>query len=85
MKYILLTLLLTGCTTVPVVAKFPEAPSQLLEACPELQKLNDQAKLSDISKTAVLNYTTYYQCTSKTEAWIDWYRTQKKIFEGITK
>jgi hypothetical protein len=83
MKYILLALLLTGCTTVPVVAKFPEAPPQLMEACPELQKLNEQAKLSDVSKNVALNYSTYYQCAVKNDAWIEWYQIQKKIFEGL--
>lgn len=84
MKYLLLVLLLTGCsTTVPVTASFPEAPSTLLEQCVDLQKLNNDAKLSDVTKSVVLNYTTYYQCAVKHDAWIEWYRTQKAIFEKI--
>jgi hypothetical protein len=86
MKYltILFVALLTGCsTTVPVVAKFPEAPSKLLVKCPQLNKVNDDAKLSDIAKTITVNYTEYYTCAVKNDAWIEWYQVQKTIFEGL--
>ena len=76
--------LLVGCsTTVPVVAKFPEVPEKLLVKCPQLQKVNDDAKLSDISKTITVNYTEYYTCAVKNDAWIEWYQVQKIIFEGL--
>ena len=75
---------LAGCsTTVPVTAKFPAVPNRLLEKCPNLQKLDDDAKLSDVSKTVTLNYTTYYECAVKGDAWIEWYQIQKKIFEEL--
>jgi hypothetical protein len=84
MKYLLLALMLTGCsTTVPVTASFPEAPATLLQQCVDLQKLNDDAKLSDVTKSVALNYTTYYQCAVKNDAWIEWYRAQKAIFEKL--
>ena len=86
MKYltILLVTLLTGCsTTVPVVAKFPEVPKHLLVKCPQLNKVNDDAKLSDIAKTITVNYTEYYTCAVKNDAWIEWYQVQKTIFEGL--
>ncbi len=86
MKYltILFVALLTGCsTTVPVVAKFPEVPQHLLVKCPQLNKVNDEAKLSDISKTITMNYTEYYTCAVKNDAWIEWYQVQKNIFEGL--
>jgi len=86
MKYltILFVALLTGCaTTVPVVAKFPEVPQHLLVKCPQLNKVNDDAKLSDIAKTIASNYTEYYICAVKNDAWIEWYQVQKIIFEGI--
>jgi len=74
----------TGCsTTVPVVAKFPAVPVTLLEKCPTLQKVTDDAKLSDISKTITVNYTTYYECAVKHDAFIDWYQVQKNIFESV--
>jgi hypothetical protein len=84
MKYLLLLLIITGCsTTVPIVAKFPEIPEKLLVKCPQLEKLEDDSKLSDISKTITKNYTTYYECAVRDDAWIEWYQTQKQIFEGI--
>ena len=85
MKYLLIILMLTGCsTTVPVTAKFPDAPGNIaMTACPQLQKLNEDAKLSDISKTVSVNYGTYYECAVKTDAWIEWYQIQKRIFEGV--
>jgi hypothetical protein len=86
MKYliVLFVALLTGCsTTVPVVAKFPEVPKHLLVKCPQLNKVNDDAKLSDISKTITGNYTEYYTCAVKNDAWIEWYQIQKKIYEGL--
>jgi hypothetical protein len=84
MKYILLLLIVSGCsTTVPVTAKFPDVPERLLAKCPQLEKLENEAKLSDISKTITNNYTTYYECAVKDDAWIEWYQTQKQIFEGI--
>jgi hypothetical protein len=77
----------SGCSTpVPVTAKFPEAPGKLAtQPCPDLQKLKDDAKLSDVSRTVTLNYSSYYECAVKTDAWIEWYQVQRKIFEGAGK
>ena len=84
MRYLLLVLILTGCsTTVPVTAKFPNVPERLLVRCPQLEKLENEAKLSDISKTITNNYTTYYECAVKNDAFIEWYQTQKRIFESV--
>ncbi len=85
MKYlILITLLLSGCsTTVPVTAKFPEVPKNIMAKCVQLQNLPDDAKLSDVSKTITINYSTYYECAVKTDAWIEWYQLQKNIFESV--
>lgn len=84
MKYIILLLMIGCSTTVPVTVKFPEAPGNVaMTACPQLQKLAEDAKLSDISKTVSVNYGTYYECAIKTDAWIEWYKIQKHIFEGI--
>jgi len=80
---LLLTALLGCSTTVPVTAKFPEVPERLLEKCPQLKKLEEEAKLSDITKTVTVNYTTYYECAVKNDAWIEWYNIQKHIFEGV--
>ena len=83
MKYLLLILLLTGCsTTVPVTAKFPEAPTELLLKCPALKQLEEDVKL-DVAKNITYNYTLYNECVIKHDAWIEWYQSQKKIFESV--
>ena len=84
MRYLLLVLILTGCsTTVPVTAKFPNVPERLLVRCPQLEKLENEAKLSDISETVTNNYTTYYECAVKHDAFVEWYKIQKNIFESV--
>jgi hypothetical protein len=81
---IILVLLVSGCsTTVPVKAKFPEVPERVLTKCPQLEKLGNEVKLSDISKTITVNYTTYYECAVKHDAFIEWYQVQKNIYESV--
>lgn len=82
---VMLVFAITGCSTaVPVTAKFPEPPGKLAtQRCPDLQKLKDDAKLSDVSKTVTVNYNTYYECAIKADAWQEWYEVQKRIFEGV--
>lgn len=86
MKYILaaaMLVLLTGCVTVPVAQKFPEVPSILLENCEDLIKLENDAKLSEVARTVVSNYTKYNECALKNESWIEWYKKQKQLFEEL--
>lgn len=84
MKYLLFLLVLTGCsTTVPVTAKFPVVPEKLLVKCPQLEKLENEAKLSDISKTVINNYTSYYECAVKHDGFVEWYNIQKNIFDKV--
>jgi hypothetical protein len=86
MKYatIILALMLSACaTSVPITAKFPDVPDRLQVICPELQKLSDDAKLSEVNKTIVKNYTTYYECAVKLDGWIEWYNIQKHIWNEI--
>ena len=88
MKYaVLLAVLLSACSTVvPVTVKFPEPPGRgAVTACPALQKLKDDAKLSDVATTVTVNYGTYYECAVKADAWQEWYGIQKHIFEGAGK
>jgi hypothetical protein len=84
---IMLVLAITGCATaVPVTARFPDPPGSLAtQSCAELQKLKEDARLSDISRTVTVNYSSYYECAVKTDAWIEWYKIQKIIFEGVAK
>jgi hypothetical protein len=84
---LLLIMLLTACTVlVPVKQKFPEPPAlQALVPCPQLQKLEPGALLSDVAKTVTVNYTEYYVCAIKTDAWQEWYQKQEFIFESVNK
>lgn len=77
----------SGCSTVvPVTAKFPDAPGKgAMEKCPDLKKLNDDAKLSGVATTVADNYGAYYLCAIKTDTWIEWYQIQKQIYEGAAK
>ncbi len=79
---ILLALLLAGCTTAPVVMKFPEKPQET-DVCPELAKVPEQPKISEVTTTVVKNYGTYYECAVKVDTWNEWYEKQKKIFESV--
>jgi hypothetical protein len=83
---ILSAFILTGCSTaVPVTAKFPEVPEILTNQCPPLKQLKDDSKLSEISKTVVDNYTSYYECAAIVQNWNDWYQIQKNIYEKAGK
>ena len=84
MKYLILVLMFAGCsTTVPVTSKFPEPPKYSLQSCPQLQLLKEGSKLSDVATTVTINYSTYYECVVKNDAWIEWYQIQKHIFESV--
>ena len=72
---IVFVLLMTGCSTT--------VPQGLLTPCPQLEKLDNGPKLSDVAKTVTTNYTTYYECAIKSDAWIEWYQVQKAIFESV--
>ena len=90
MKNILLfcvAVLLTGCTTtVPVTAKFPEAPEILLVECDKLDKIGkDKVYFSDFLKTVVGNYNKYHMCAAQNAAWKEWYHKQKEIFDNVSK
>ena len=84
---IIMILAVSGCSTaVPVTARFPEPPGKgAMTGCPALQKLNNGARLSDVADTVTVNYSTYYECAVKTDAWQEWYRIQKHISEGAGK
>jgi hypothetical protein len=86
MKYsiIALTILLSACTTVPVDRKFPSVPTELQQACPDLKTINTETtKLSEVVDVVVTNYGQYKECQVKVDSWIDWYNTQKQIFESV--
>jgi hypothetical protein len=77
-------LLLSGCaSSVPVAMKFPEVPADMLVACPDLKLAPDTTKLSEVLPVVADNYGQYYSCKDNTDSWIEWYNTQKKIFDSV--
>lgn len=74
--------MLTGCMAVPVKRTFPAAPEMIMKPCPPLeQTAPGTAKLSEILNVVTENYTKYHECQINQETWIEWYTTQKKIFD----
>jgi hypothetical protein len=86
MKKLLLlvpTLLLTGClTTAP---KFPDLPSEISQTCPELKEAEKSPDMSKLLDTVVQNYGTYYECRVKIDAFIEWHKSQKKVYDNAVK
>lgn len=82
---VVLVLSLLGCSVVtPVKRTFPERPAELTKGCPELQEATaDTKELSRLLDVVVVNYSTYYECRVKMEAWDEWYQEQKKIFDEV--
>lgn len=85
MRFLIITalVLLTGCTTaVPIKRVFPEAPSVLMNKCPDLKQIPEETtKLSEMLATVSKNYSTYHECQYLIERWHEWYQIQKNIFE----
>jgi starvation-inducible outer membrane lipoprotein len=78
-----LTFLLAGCVGVPVERNFPGVPESFKQSCPELQTVrDDNTQLSELMVVVTSNYKQYHECQIKVEAWQEWYKTQKKLFEG---
>lgn len=83
-KFLLIPLIaLVGCTTTPVKRNFPAVPQEIMVACPELKQTQQTEKLSDVLKVVTENYGQYHECRAKVDAWIDWYKTQKDIFDSV--
>ncbi|CAB4129342.1 hypothetical protein UFOVP112_440 [uncultured Caudovirales phage] len=76
--------LLTGCLNTPVARHFPEVPDELKTACPSLEQVDpNTTKLSEVVRVVTDNYTQYHECRVKVDAWIEWYKTQRSIFEEV--
>lgn len=81
---IIILLLLSGCTTVPVSRDFPVAVNELMQACPDLQQTAPgTTKLSEVLSIVATNYGQYHECRAKVDAWIKWYGDQKKVYETV--
>lgn len=76
---------LAGCVhTVPVTMSFPQVPEELKVSCPDLQQIPPKTKkLSEVVTVVAKNYGQYQECQVKVNAWVQWYITQKKIFEEV--
>lgn len=82
--YLIPVLFLVGCLNTPVKRTFPNVPEDLLKACPDLELIKpDTDKLSDVLLVVTDNYGEYHQCRIKVDAWIEWYKTQKIIFDSV--
>jgi hypothetical protein len=87
MKYLIIlsAVLVASCsTTVPLTPRFPEAPATLLTSCPKQLEIveGDTVTIVDFTKIVVRNYGTYHECAAKYDSWIEWYQTQKKLWEA---
>jgi hypothetical protein len=75
---------LTGCLNTPVSRHFPEVPEDLKTACPSLEQVDpNTTKLSEVIVVVTDNYTQYHECRVKVDAWIEWYKTQRAIFDSV--
>lgn len=78
---VILTLLsLTSCTTA-VKREFPSIPPSLTTTCQELILVDDNATFSAVLSVVTDNYARYHECKLKSEMWLNWYNTQKAIFD----
>lgn len=82
--YVFVCLITTGCaSTQPVTMSFPNSIPELMKKCDQLKTIQDNnVPITDLMETIVENYTLYYECANKVEAWQKWYTEQKKIYEN---
>jgi hypothetical protein len=79
----LIVVMIVGCSTVPVERKFPAAPKELMDPCPDLKQTQNTDKLSEVLTVVVENYGQYHECKLKANSWMEWYKTQKSIFDSV--
>ncbi len=76
--------MLAGCLSTPVKRTFPEVPKEVMQACPDLKTVEEgTTKLSEVLKVVTANYAQYHECKITVDAWIEWYTTQKDIFDSV--
>lgn len=81
---ILSALLLTACTSIPVVSKFPELPKELDVACVELKTLEGKTTtLSKLMDTVAVNYNAYHVCSATNESLREWIKRQIEIHNSL--
>jgi hypothetical protein len=80
----ILAVSLSACVSVPVERKFPQAPEELMAACPDLKTIPEgTTQLSVVVQAVSANYGQYQLCQTKTSTWVEWYNKQKDIFESV--
>lgn len=81
---LLMPFLLAGCLATPVKRTFPEVPNDLKVACPDLKTIEpNTTKLSEVITVVTENYGQYQECKIKVDTWIEWYNSQKEIFDSV--
>ena len=84
LSVIVLSLLLTGCITVPVDREFPKIPPSLQTGCPTLGEVpTNTTKLSEVLVVVTNNYALYQECQVKINTWQSWYKEQQRIFNSV--
>lgn len=81
---LVLVIVLAGCQSVPVVPKWPEVPTELLQACPDLKTVDPKNdKLSVLVETVADNYKEYSGCKDKVDDWVTWYKGQQDLWKSL--
>lgn len=81
---LLLPFLLAGCLATPVKRNFPDVPEDMKVSCPALAEVDTTTtKLSTVVGVVSENYGKYQECKIQVDLWIDWYKTQREIFESV--
>ena len=79
-----LAISLVACVSVPVERSFPKVPPELMMSCSPLQVMDPETtRLSAVVQIVVANYGQYQACDNRVDTWIEWYRTQKTIFDSV--
>ena len=66
--------------------RWPAVPAELTTPVNDLTPLpEDKKTLTDLLENVNNNYGSYYVLKDKLEAWQQWYKVQKNIFEDAQK
>jgi hypothetical protein len=83
----IIAVMLSACASTQVATvkqPWPEVPDELKQPCIGLKLVdNDTTKLSEVLIVVTDNYAQYKECRDKVDGWLDWYSTQKKIYESV--
>ena len=70
-----LVLALSACTTQQQVIKpYPKAPTELMQEAPNLDQLQNDANLVDVSTTITNNYSKYHSVKQQLTSLQEWIR-----------